>query len=119
VWIPHNQRQQDDPDRDQQHSQSSLVALAPFLADERQNAQQNEEQRDQHLQIDTEANAGVPSDLLHCGLGIQRQTQRGLAAAQVFTILERKRPAVRLGDLAAQNQTNTASSGLRREEGHE
>ena len=58
MWIPYNKRQQDAPDRDQQHSQSSLVALAPSPADERQNAQQNEEQRDQHLQIDTEANAG-------------------------------------------------------------
>lgn len=101
MWIAYDKRQHDDPDRDQQRSQSSLVALEPSLADEGQNAQQNEEQPDQHLQIDTEANAGVPSHLLHRGLGIQRQTQRGLAAAQVFAILERKRPTVGLGDLAA------------------
>src|SRR5262245_38843313 len=49
----------------------------------------------------------------------ERNTEAGPASSPIRPILERKRPAVRFGDLAAQDQADARSAGLRREERHE
>src|SRR5579864_8345066 len=49
-------------------------------------------------------------------MGIERQAKRSLAAAGIFAILERERAAVGLGDLPAENQSNSTAARFGGEE---
>ena len=101
VWVFNQKREHDYANRNQHYSESSLVVLPSFLAEQPQDAKHNEEQRDQHFR-DRHRSAlrgAMPS--LQRAVRIQRQTQRGLAAAHVSTIFQRQGPAMRLGDLSA------------------